>query len=874
MHSSESDVEQKFAFQLLNESPPLGLGFGADSILTKPNTRGLSIGKGGTARIYYPDYVILISTLPVLVGEAKKPGSSLERAYHECRLYASELNALFPTDINPCKNCFVTDGQSIWFGYTDTEQPAHKMECKQLSAGSEDFALVLRTFSATSLNQTALDFRKKLRGKSRYLRPINHVAGGRTEVSFQNPLGEHLVLEYNSVFNPGNTEDRKAVAQYAYVESNQRKSHVHPIDRILQKSVEVMKAAAGNLASLKKPDPLISSLQHSKQYEGQILLLLGSVGSGKSTFVDYLQISALPQSLREDTTWLKIDMNQAPPSANGLEVWIIEHLIVDLQEVADPGKDFDHIDTIQEVLHTEINRFKKGELSLLDPDSNDFRKMLAEHIGLLRRDRPKFLHALIRKYCGERGRALIVVLDNTDKRGSEEQLRMFELANYLRTEFRCLVFLPLRDTTFRKYQATPPLDTVIKDLIFSIDPPLLQHVIRDRLGLIARTLKSQSQHYAFHTRNGMRLTGPRKELHNFLYCLMDSLFADSSIGELFRRLAGRNIRKGLEIFLDLVRSGVIDGDILLKMRTDPKGNRVPRHLLLQALCRGDRKYFQDGHSWVRNLFHADPTDPLPDPFIRLAVLRLFIQTIEGSPTSRIEYLSMDVVLHRLHAMGHDPNLVRREILELIKADCIQLESGELLEPMEDDRIRISPAGIQHLRFLNEPVYLACIAEDLCIADASLSSQIAIDMQGTMVHSPWSPQTVIDNGSAAIEYLEQIKAQRCPLVAGDPEGENYDKLHDLRGSKDSIESFRKSINGYRDYGAVRKAYSPGTSISGTVRAVKDSGYLIKLPHGAAGWLPKASMLDSKSEYTQGELMENLQVAKFDENYKNVLLRENP
>ena len=82
---NESDVEQKFIWPMLTEALPRGFGFSSVEIRTKANLRQLVIGKRESAKLYYPDYVILISGLPVAVVEAKPPGDKLDDAYREAR---------------------------------------------------------------------------------------------------------------------------------------------------------------------------------------------------------------------------------------------------------------------------------------------------------------------------------------------------------------------------------------------------------------------------------------------------------------------------------------------------------------------------------------------------------------------------------------------------------------------------------------------------------------------------------------------------------------------------------------------------------------------------------------------------------------------
>ena len=64
---TESDVEQKLIFPLLTNATPSGLAFASSDIATKLSTRRLRIGKGTATKLYFPDYLVVMAGLPVLV---------------------------------------------------------------------------------------------------------------------------------------------------------------------------------------------------------------------------------------------------------------------------------------------------------------------------------------------------------------------------------------------------------------------------------------------------------------------------------------------------------------------------------------------------------------------------------------------------------------------------------------------------------------------------------------------------------------------------------------------------------------------------------------------------------------------------------------
>ncbi len=66
---TESDVEQKLAWPLLTTARPHGLGFPPAEIFTKPDIRSFQIRKGQSSKLYYPDYIITLLGLPVVITE-------------------------------------------------------------------------------------------------------------------------------------------------------------------------------------------------------------------------------------------------------------------------------------------------------------------------------------------------------------------------------------------------------------------------------------------------------------------------------------------------------------------------------------------------------------------------------------------------------------------------------------------------------------------------------------------------------------------------------------------------------------------------------------------------------------------------------------
>lgn len=144
---NESDVEQKFIYPLLNKSIPDGLGIPDFAILTKVSIRRFEIDKGRSKKQYYPDYLIHNYGLPLMIVEAKGPEEDIQEGYRQARLYASEINALYPNNISPVKCIIACNGVDFWYGLSDTVEPLNKFKCSDYGVYTQAASQLVAVFS-------------------------------------------------------------------------------------------------------------------------------------------------------------------------------------------------------------------------------------------------------------------------------------------------------------------------------------------------------------------------------------------------------------------------------------------------------------------------------------------------------------------------------------------------------------------------------------------------------------------------------------------------------------------------------------------------------------------------------------------------------
>ncbi len=368
---SESDVEQKLVFQLLTASAPDGLGVLPIDIQTKANIRKFSIEKRTLKKIYYPDYILLSGGIPLAIIEAKPPSDrDLAEAFREARLYAAELNAIYPAGVAPVSFVIASNGVDLWAGPADHQDPALVAKVDTLKPYSQDLEWLSQAVGAKALAALASKVHSALAPPKTW-KPRSLVGGQsvQDEPMGMNTFGATISSDLKQTFSPATREERAKVVREAYITSSRRTRYVQPIDSIIRAASPFNHGSAHLIEDTGKPSPVVEKIQGSRaSLEHKVMLLVGGAGAGKTTFVDYLQEVALPADLRQATLWVHLNMNFALVNRDEIYNWLREEIIISIRS-SFANVDFDELETGKALYSVEINAWNKQASKLLGEGS-------------------------------------------------------------------------------------------------------------------------------------------------------------------------------------------------------------------------------------------------------------------------------------------------------------------------------------------------------------------------------------------------------------------------------------------------------------------------------------------------------------------------
>lgn len=203
------------------------------------------------------------------------------------------------------------------------------------------------------------------------------------------------------------------IVENAYVPSAKREQHIEPIYREIKK-FELPSMNNSVLLSTNEPVEMVQKMSQrieDKNEAYSLMLLIGNVGSGKTTFIRYFKKMFLEDKYPElagQCDWVFVNMNYAPITGKEIYDWIKERVIEELQN-NHQDISFSEMDTIKKIFRKEIRSFDVGIGSLLKGDSIEYNKELYRLLENKLRNTTEYLKTLL-YYLKESQRTLPIIV--------------------------------------------------------------------------------------------------------------------------------------------------------------------------------------------------------------------------------------------------------------------------------------------------------------------------------------------------------------------------------------------------------------------------------------------------------------------------------
>ncbi|MEO8436421.1 MAG: hypothetical protein ABI596_16095 [Pyrinomonadaceae bacterium] len=428
----------------------------------------------------------------------------------------------------------------------------------------------------------------------------------------RNNIADHIAPALNNAFYADALLQNASDLEWCFVKTEARTKFdsmlgvylVDPKPASVKPARRIRKAQArGHLETLVK--------NSDSRFAPPVTLIIGSVGSGKSTYLKHFELVSGKGLLAEERVhWIYIDFEKMGRGGNPRE-FLYENLKQYLIH-RHPNLPTDFRDVVEPAYREEIAGLARGPYALIASKTEQFNTVVAEYIGKEYQQIEPYVDKVFKYITGQN--MCVVVLDNIDLYEDDQlETTVFSEGLALSKRIQLNVIVCIRDKTYVRHRNSSAFDAF--DLRkFWLDPPPFDAVLSKRLSLSKRILEGKQANIELSS--GARLNVP--DLSVFFDIVQKSVLTGES-GDFIDAFADENIRKGLTLVTNFLTSGHIQADKAVgNYLKGDYGYQFPFHEVFKGTMLGQWKYFREERAECLNLFDSR----LGAKSLRL--LRLFI----------------------------------------------------------------------------------------------------------------------------------------------------------------------------------------------------------------------------------------------------------
>ena len=572
---------------------------------------------------------------------------------------------------------------------------------------------------------------------------------------------------------------------------------------------------ASEIAEIRSGGKLSQRVARSlgKQSPGEVLILYGGKGAGKSTFLRRLMYYEPPQDFVIHAFPIVVDCLKAPQEKEALTRHLWEKIIAAL-----------NLDGLLErPMHDLLNlfedKFKLAEKQELAGYTAGSPEYLKERNILIQKWRSDELYVArrLKAHWEKQGKSAVIAFDNTDQLPPLLQDHCFLSAHNISRELRSVVIISMREERYCRARTAGVLDAY-ENSGFHLAAPDLVGVFTKRLKLVIHDLRDNGHP---DMRSVLPEDAPIPEIQAFFLCCLRQFGEDRNALEKFLQECSRdNTRLALDFFAQFLSSGYTHvEEMVMNARWT-----VSEHQVIKPMMIPQRFNYDEDKSLVPNLFQCR-NSAAGSHFTTQRILKSLASGVTAVP-DKSGYLRVDALLDEFDSkfgMRQDCEaaldiMLRHGLLEAnnrLDAYKVEKTGGSDNEMIFADEVRITAFGAYALDYLAPAfTYLDLVSLDCGISDERIYSEFCVsateersmalrgDKMGRVISR-------LDRVSRFITYLEDEEArEKTEFLLSDAEdfmpkiraSFEAERLRVLASAKRNIDPVTQDDFGY-DEGSI-------------------------------------------------------------------------
>jgi len=477
--------------------------------------------------------------------------------------------------------------------------------------------------------------------------------------------------------------------------------------------------------------------------KGQVILVTGSVGCGKSTLVakviqESKQIDRSSETVvneKSRTMFVSVNLiHETDDEFRDVEAYLWKKINEEWFELEPASREKEHL---TKMFGRELSTFEKGEYAdLLEINPAAYVEKKADYLNQLRSDPETFFKACW-EYYQKRHRRIIIFFDNVDQTSEAYQKKVYSFAHRIADNTGVTVIITMREVKFFRHQDEGFLNIRSNSLVFHLQSPTLEQVLASRIHYIQNNLDDDPRLSTWKRESNWSET--RFNFESYAEALKVSFLQGGNgrqILGLLDAVSWHNVRQFLRILRDIhIHLGSTEipwetTDTIAALIVPTELGSIP---ILQNIYRPSAEE-EKGY------------------FLKLRLLIFLIYGMQRHEVAR------GVHYERLRSFalkyGYRNRLIEQAIEELVQGRLIECivapTSQEYTKSYSldyNDAFRRSPLGIVMVeQICTEPVYLSLIGNDLPFHKQPTFKNY-LEQFGEFIESVSGEMTVSD-----VEYL--------------------------------------------------------------------------------------------------------------------------
>jgi GTPase SAR1 family protein len=529
----------------------------------------------------------------------------------------------------------------------------------------------------------------------------------------QSDIAPALDRIMTSFFQRLSNDQDKEMLEVCFVETKESRAAEQRLLRLAEDLVGHIQAL--NTGSGEQLSALLDRVRLSQL--NQFILIVGTKGAGKSTFIQRFFDLKLSPSLRGVCVPIFVNLADSDGDESRILEWL-RRTLLERAENALGGTTPSWDEIIGHMFFSEYQRWSSGSMKhLYERDKQEFKVQFGRHIENIRDGNPlEYIRGLLRNLVRGRKQIPCLVFDNADHFSIDFQEKVFQFARSLFEQELCVVIMPITDKTSWQLSRQGALQSFENEALL-LPTPSAKQVVEKRIQFVLSKMKVEEskERETYFFGKGIRVDF--SDLVKFVLALQEVFLNSDKTSYWIGCLANHDVRRVLEVSRDVINSPHLGFDEAFKAYIVGSAIHIPPFKIRRALVRGRYDiYSPESHKYLHNVFNLNG-EIQTSPLLGLRILQALKDADVKHGETRSRYISKADLVGYLCGMGLERRAICLWLDALLKRALVLNYDPTCVDEATATKLEISPTGELHLSWgCGDYDYLFAMVETTPIRD--------------------------------------------------------------------------------------------------------------------------------------------------------------